>query len=728
MRPYSFRFLLTLLVAVVACTTVAAQGEVPGAGDDAGKTVIYRDTWGVPHIYAPTVEAGLYAMGWAQAYDRPTQLLENFAQAMGMTAKYQGPGAVQENMVVRMFDHYGVAKANMDKIRPEVRGHITAFVKGINDFYAAHPEDVPGWWGNRQVDDAMVVAFGRIFLYTWSIDDAFDELQRAGIEPGYDETERASNQFAVGKSRSAEGAPILYIDPHLGWWGASRFWEFRIHAGDLHGSGFTLAGFPYIGLGHNADLAWAMTTGGPDTADVYELTLNPDNPRQYTYDGEWRDMTSREEIFEVAGEEPQTHTLWFSHHGPIVAMRAGKAYAAKTAYADAVQVNEAWYEFNFAKDYTGAVKAMATGMLFPQNVMVADTSGNIYYQRTGRVPRRPEGYDWSKPVDGSTSATEWLGFHPSSEHLQVVNPPQGYMQNCNIPPNAMMVDTPFRPEDMPYYLTRAKSGYDTNPRGARAVELLSADESVTAEEARAYGLDVQPFNIDRWIEVLRRAHEAAGSAYSSNEDYVKGIEDMLTWDGKLERDSTAALKYFYWRQQLNDDHGRETVAPIANRIDSLGSSLGAPEQPVDLELEEQQSAITSFAVAMGRLKEEMGSLDAVYGDKFRVGRDDQSWPVGGGADGSVGTTTLRVVGYDREREDHTRWGRSGQTSTQIVVLTKPIKSWTAPPIGQSDRPESPHYDDQAEKVFSPRTMKPTWWMPEDLAANIESREVLENAP
>ena len=75
---------------------------------------------------------------------------------------------------------------------------------------------------------------------------------------------------------------------------------------------------------------------------------------------------------------------------------------AKIAYQEVATTNEAWWELNSAEDYTGAVRATETLTLFPQNVMVADSSGNIYYQRTGRVPRRPEGFDWSRPVDGST--------------------------------------------------------------------------------------------------------------------------------------------------------------------------------------------------------------------------------------------------------------------------------------------------------------------------------------
>jgi hypothetical protein len=111
-----------------------------------------------------------------------------------------------------------------------------------------------------------------------------------------------------------------------------------------------------------------------------------------------------------------------------------------------------------------------------------------------------------------------------------------------------------------------------------------------------------------------------------------------------------------------------------------------------------------------------------------VGRDDDSWPVAGGGGGQVGLTTLRNLSWTGERDDHTRRGRSGQTSTQIVELSDPPKSWMYIPLGESDRADSPHFDDQAEKVFAARQLKPTWWLPDELAAHVESRTVLEGAP
>ena len=714
------------VVSIALCAGIIVHADdLPGTGKDEGKTVIYRDTWGVAHIYAPTDEAGLYAQGYAMTEDRPDQMLLSIAAAIGELSKAYGGAGLQNDLRSHMFDHYGVAQRNWDTIEPALQRHIYAFRDGINAFYTAHPEDKPEWWGDKPVDEYMLVAFGRLFLYNWSIDEAYEDLERGGVEPNYEPDQRGSNQFAVAPSRTADGHAILAIDPHLAWFGPSRFWEFRIHAGNLHGSGVTLPGSPYIGLGHNADLAWAMTTGGPDTADVYELTLNEDSTK-YLFDGEWRDLTKREVTIHVGGKGPTAHTLWYSHHGPIVAFHDDKAYAAATAYAEVANGTQAWYELNYAKDYQGAIKAMDTLTVFPQNVMVADTSGNIYFQRTGRVPVRDQSYDWSRPVDGSTSKTEWQGIHPASDHLQVLNPPHGYMQNCNIPPDAMMPDSPFKLDDHRDYLFSgpgygpSRSGW-TNQRGARAIQLLSADDDVTAGEARQYINDIHVYGVERWQAVLQ------GLLDNFSPALAESAEEVIAWNGDLERDSSGALKYWYWRSAIADVLGEEANSALEGQVDDWYAIVEQrDEAPVALSSQQSSALAPAFDAAMQQLEEDFGSKNAVWGDKFRVGRDDKSWPVAGGGD--HGTRTLRSMTYGPEKEDKTRWGRGGQTSTQVVVLSKPIQSWIYIPIGESDRPDSPHYSDQAEKLFSARQMKSSWWTPEELASNIASRTVLEGAP
>lgn len=730
----NIRFVAVALTAMVLVSSVFAE-DLPGTGKDKGKTVVYRDTWGIPHIYAPTDEAGLFAQGYAVAQDRPEQLILNILAGVGQLAAVAGPGAVDNDLRSYMFDHYGVSKRKFDTINPVVQGHVRAYRDGINHFYATNPDKAPVYWKGREVDEYMLIAFGRLFLYNWSIDEAYEDLERGGIEQGYDKVSRGSNQFAISPERSATGNAILAIDPHLSWSGFSRFWECRIHAGDLHASGVTLPGSPYIGLGHNADLAWAMTTGGPDTADVYELTLKDGDPTKYKYDGGWQELTSKEVTLQVRGVGEQTHTLWFSHHGPIIAKRDGKAYAAAMAYADMVDTSGAWYELNYAKDYTGAVRAMDTLSVFPQNVMVADTSGNTYFQRTGRVPVRPAGFDFTVPVDGSTSKSEWKGIHPASDLLQVLNPSHGWMQNCNIPPDAMMPNSPFQFDDYPHYIFSGP-GYTygrfgdaihgwTNQRGARAVQMLSTDDSVTVDEAKSIINDIRPYHAERWLEVLRRCHEALGAEiFARDRSYLKGIEDIWDWNGELHKDSTAALKYYYWRAQIAFDVDKESLIEFYNSIDDWYHVIDdrAPNPLPQVEAN-AEVMVTTFSRAMKKLRLHHGSLDATFGDHFRVGRGEHSWPVSGGS--LHESRTLRSVSYTGSKADYTQWGRGGQTSTQIVELSKPIKSWIYIPLGNSDDPESPHYSDQAEKAFSNRELKPSWWTPEELKDHIKSRTVLD---
>ena len=695
-----------------------AVAALPGQGDDIGKTVIYRDSFGVPHIYAPTVEAGLYAQGWAQAEDRPTQLLMNLKIALGELTELAGDGGVQTSLISHMFGHVRFAEQTVANMTEAERGRLAAFASGISDYYAAHPEDTPPWWRHPAVTPEMVDAFGRMFLYNWSIDEAMGDLRRGGVDPGFITAQRASNQWAVSPSRTADGHAILLIDPHLAWFGVSRFWEMRIHAGELQGSGVGLPGFPYIGLGHNRDLAWAMTTGGPDTADVYRIELDPEDPNRYRFDGEWREIERTTVSFTYPDGASREFAWEASHHGPIIAREEGVAYAARIAYDADTNRNRAWEQLNFAEDYTGAVAACETLSMFPQNVMVADTSGNIYYQRTGRVPVRNTAYDWSMPVDGNTSATEWQGFHPAQDHLQALNPTAGYLQNCNIPPDAMIPDSPFSLDAQPEYLfSSADYGPSMdgwiNQRGARAIELLSQDSDVTVAEALAYAVDVQPFGYQRWLEVL-----AGSEAPASNE-----LTELLDWDGQITRDSTAALKYYYWRTALNES---EAGAAIRDIVDDH-YAIVEQRPPRVVELDEAQFAAVrqAWQAGLDAMRLQLGDTGQPWGRVFRTGRDGIGWPVGGGGGDHLGLTTLRTMGYGAPDENHQRHGVSGQTSTQVVVLSEPIQSWLYLPTGQSDRPDSPHYADQAETVFADRTLKPSWWLPEDLVGNIESRTELE---
>jgi acyl-homoserine lactone acylase PvdQ len=724
----SHQRLLSFIGLVVLSCVSLLHFAWPSAAQSESKITIYRDEYGVPHIYAPTHEAGLYASGQAQAEDRLEEILKNYLRGTGeMAATFGGEDNFNEDVQARMWQYYDVARDNYERIMPEVRAGIEAFVAGINDYLAAHPNEIPAWWDKRRrVEKYMPVAFGRQYIWSWPAGQALSDLRSSGVTPNFGVDVRASNEIAIAPARSTEGVAMLIIDPHLGWLGRQRFWELRLHAGPIHASGFATAGVPYVGLGHSSDVAWAHTTGGPDTADIYTLQLNPANPLQYKYDNAWRELTARTVMIRVKGEEKPRHvTFYESHHGPIVAKKNGVAYAARLAYADEVGYIESKYLFNIARDYRDAMKAMEGGRVMPQNVMIADTSGNIYYQRTGRVPIRPKGYDWTKPVDGSTAKTEWLGIHKTSELLSILNPPQGYMQNCNIPPDVMMVGSPLQADKFPFYMFNQQIHW-THQRGYSAVKWLEEHKKVSIEEMKALAVDTYCAQFDRWVRELTKADQKFGAAYRDNADYQAGLKGIQAWDGHAHADSTGALKFYYWRNTLTKKAPQNEYTALVGKVNDYLDLFGWSKPAAPITDVEHRLLVEALAEAMKRMRANHNRLDAVYGDIFRVGRDDVSWPVGGGSLLAEGMATLRSANFGEERADHTRWGFGGQTSTQVVVLSKPIRSFTQPPIGQSDRRDSPHYRDQAEKLFSKAQMKPTWFAREELLdGHVRSQRELE---
>src|SRR6185295_10617150 len=131
-----------------------------------------------------------------------------------------------------------------------------------------------------------------------------------------------------------------------------RFYQVRIYAGDYNVSGVSILGVPFPSLGHSRYCSIAMTTGGPDTSDIYEEELNPANPRQYRYDGKWRDVETRKTKLGVKKDDAidwREVEIEYTHHGPIVAHKAGKAYSMAIPYANEVGLTDQIYEMMMAQ-------------------------------------------------------------------------------------------------------------------------------------------------------------------------------------------------------------------------------------------------------------------------------------------------------------------------------------------------------------------------------------------
>ncbi|MFV2069840.1 MAG: penicillin acylase family protein, partial [Pirellulales bacterium] len=581
------------------------------------------------------------------------------------------------------------------------RAIIEAYQAGIRALMAEHPEQVPDW--APRIEPWMCVALSRYVIWGWPEGDAGEDMMRAGIEPdpiAY----HGSNEWLVGPKRTAAGVPIALIDPHLGWYGSFRFYEARLYGGELSVSGMAILGLPLPSLGHNRYCSIAMTTGGPDAADCYEIEINPDRPRQYRYDGAWREMTVRKETIRVLDGDTVREKpieLLYTHHGPIVAHKEGKAYALKLPYFDQVLLADQAYRTLTAHNLDEMKQALSMFQLMEQNVMVATVDGDIYYLRNGRVPIRAPGYDYKRPVPGNTSKTEWQGFHALADLVQLENPPQGYMQNCNVSPQFITRDCPLTPDrwsDHPY-LFNGFLGMDRrydNPlhqRAAMCLELLDATNKMTVDQAIEIAFNTQVYGAQSWQKMLREAWSRADRTVKDNRQLAAMVRTITGWDRHCDADSVGAIAYYYWKKEFPPD------VILADR-----AGFPPPASVTDAQILER------LEKGARQLIQDHGRVDLPYGDVYRVGRrgTGRTWPASGGSLNSIATP--RAIGFEPIEGTREFLGRGGQTSTQIVLLTRPPKSWTALPLGESDHADSPHYDDQARKLFSQQRMKPTYFL------------------
>ena len=657
------KFAWLLAFALLALSPCAAAGEIE----------ILRDQYGVPHIFAATAEGAAFGSGYAQAEDRLEEMLRNYRKAEGSMAQAFGQEYVFHDYRQRVWRHRLVAEQHYKDLDPKIRAICEAFQAGVRKFMQEHPEQVPSW--APRLEPWQMVALSRYIIWGWPEGEAGGDLKRVGIDPD-PVAYHGSNEMLLAPARTAMHAPIAIIDPHLSWYGEFRFYEMRIYGGELSFSGAAILGLPFPSLGHNRFLSIAMTTGGPDTSDAYEEEVQDG---KYKFKGEWRPLDVRTERIPVkVGSEMkwQDVRIESTHHGPIVAHKNGKAYSMAIPYANEYRMLDTAWRIATAHNLAEAKQALAGLQFMAQNIMIGTVDGDIYYVRNGRVPIRPKGCDSSRPMPGSTGDCEWQGIHPFSDLVQTLNPPQGYMQNCNVSPFAMMKESPLVPEtwaEHPYLYNDGRR--PPHQRAAMMVDLLDAARNVTAEQAIAIAFSPEVWHAGLWQERIRRA--APQSAFARM---------LVAWDRRSDANSRAALGFYLFKTALGN----------------IGRAVDPPDSLSDEAVHE------ALIKAEQRLNGEFGPT-AVFGTFFRVGRQggSRTWPVSGGTLQEAGMATPRAISFSQMGNQMV--GHSGQTSTQIVILTRPPQSYMVIPLGESDHPESGHWDDQAQKLFSRSQAKPTYF-------------------
>ncbi|MGO1399470.1 MAG: penicillin acylase family protein, partial [Brevibacterium yomogidense] len=381
-----------------------------------------------------------------------------------------------------------------------------------------------------------------------------------------------SNSWVVSGEHTDTGDPLLANDPHLGAALPSVWSQMQLRCAEVTDecpfdvAGYSFSGLPGIVIGHNQQVAWGFTNLTTDVADLYvERVIGEGHLR----DGETIPFETRQETIEVAGGEDVALEVRSTAHGPVVSgltpeftavadfPRVGATRGAEerpldpasgtdpipngeptddpSLSADDYALSLRWtalnagttaqaiFSLNLAEDFSDFRHAASQFDVPAQNLIYADTDGNIGYQAPGRLPIRGEGDGWL-PQPGWDSAFDWQGFIPFEEQPVVYNPDSGYIVTAN---NAIVDD------DYEYFLSR---DWDYGYRGARIVELL--ENAIEAGPVTA--ADMADIQMDNEFPAADTLQDLYAEVSVEDEDVREALGLLANWDGQSTADSAAA--------------------------------------------------------------------------------------------------------------------------------------------------------------------------------------------
>lgn len=696
--------LIALLMLLVICASVATA-ETARTVDSARlrkQVTIYRDTYGVPHVFGRTDAATVFGFAYAQAEDNFWRVEENFILALGRGSELYGEEALNEDRLNRALEIPRLAREEYARLDPKMRSLCDAFAAGFNFYLTRHPELQPRVL--QTFEPWHMLAFIRYNYFQNGF--ARDRGLEGGLQTARDERDLisnvGSNGWVINPSRSKTGHAMLLINPHLPFFGSGQVYEGHVHSDEgWNFTGYTRFGFPFPYVGHNENLGWVSTDNAADLQDVYaEKFDDPARPLAYRYGSRYKLATEREEEIRVktgTGFEVRRFKMLKTHHGPVLAAKDGKRLAIRMAKFEGDGWLREWYEMTRAGNLTEFKAALRPLNMLFGNVMYADRLGNTYYLYNGAVPRRDPRFDWTKPVDGSDPATEWSGYHTIEELPQMTNPRTGWMQNCNTTPFLLTSEGNPKATDFPKYMVQEGD----NPRGRIARRILSTTPAWTFEEFARIAFDTRVIRADELLpEFLGELKEqVAGSAASSPATRLRAAYDELSaWDHRATTASVAMTIFSAWRDRI-----------ASTRAQTPPARLAALNEVLDL-LEQR---FGTWRVAWGEVNR-LQRLDESKREQFDDARP--SFPIAGvnGSDGAIFTFySGGLAGQKR------RYGRAGATYVSVVEFAPRVRALSIHTFGASSNPRSRHYVDQAE-LYARGEFKPAWTRLKEIHANLEA--------
>jgi len=552
---------------------------------------VYRDSHGVPHIFAQNENDLFFAMGYVVSQDRLWQMDINRRAATGTLSEIFGNRTLEIDKFIRTLGIPKIASQLAQKLSPESKKILTAYTAGVNAFINQQEDRLPNEFILLQYRPQLweiehSLAYQRLMAWSlemaWRVDPVFGELiHKVGakmtgeILPDYPTnaptimksqyvqfqqlqsklntvthtfsdlfglvgSELGSNSWVVSGDRTNTGKPLLANDPHLVHQNPSIWYEIHLKAPAIDCYGVSLPGIPGIVIGHNQEIAWGLTNVMADGCDFFIEKINPENQDQYLYQGKWHEITKIAEEIAIKDQPSVNLITRFTQQGPIISdlhqvlKNSSKVISLKWNGHLISDETFACYKINKAKNWDEFIHGLTYFSVPAQNYIYADTAGNIGYYCAGSIPIRRRG-NGLIPQPGWNKNYEWLASIPFERLPHLFNPSEGMIITAN-----NKVDD----HKYPYFIT---TYWEPSYRVQRIRELLAMKDKFTIDDFKTIQLDQfskhARFLMPVILEVLPEFKQ---------DTWLKTYfcHSLQTWDCNLDAESVAPTIFEFFLTRL----------------------------------------------------------------------------------------------------------------------------------------------------------------------------------